>query len=193
MKNEQTLVLAKADVLERGILGDILKRFENAGLKIIAAKLLKANKTLAKKHYTGSKKWKVRIGNKIINYFTELNLDLTKTLGSNDPEVLGNQVYEKSVDYLTRNPVLAMVLEGPHAIERVELMAGDTEPRKAGRGTIRGDFSTDSVVKSNMEKRAINNLIHSSKDKSSAYREMNVWFKPKDLVFYHNKFENTLY
>lgn len=188
---ERTLVLAKTDVLERGLLGRILQRFEDAGLKVVAAKLKQANTTLAKKHYTGSKKWKVRIGNKVVEEFKDQHMSMREALGTDNPERIGENVYKRSVEYLIKNPVLAMVIEGPHAIERVNQMAGHTEPRKALRGTIRADFSTDSILLSNMQKRAIYNLVHTSRDRKSAAREIKIWFNQKEIVNYKNVFEKT--
>src|SRR3989344_9014927 len=137
---EKTLILAKTDVLERGILGRILQRFEDAGLKIIGAKMVRANRTLAKKHYNGNKAWKLRIGQKVLESFENYKIDIKEYMGTDKPVKLGELIHQWSIDYLTKNPVLAMVIEGPHAVERVEEMCGSTEPKKAGRGTIRGDF-----------------------------------------------------
>jgi nucleoside-diphosphate kinase len=189
---EKTLVLAKTDVLERGILGRILQKLEDTGLKIVAAKLVQANETMAKGHYTGSAEWKKRIGQKAIAEFEENNVDIEKHFKTKDPEKIGDQIYKWSINYIIKNPVLAMVIEGPHAIERVNAMAGHTEPKKAGRGTIRGDFCVDSILLANLEKRAIYNLLHSSRTEKDAKREIKVWFKPTEIVSYKNNYEKIL-
>ena len=189
---EKTLILAKTDVLERGILGRILQRFEDAGLKIIGAKMVRANRTLAKKHYNGNKAWKLRIGQKVLESFENYKIDIKEYMGTDKPVKLGELIHQWSIDYLTKNPVLAMVIEGPHAVERVEEMCGSTEPKKAGRGTIRGDFCVDSILHANMEKRAMFNLVHSSRTPKDAAREIKLWFKPSEIVAYKNKYEKVL-
>ena len=189
---QKTFILAKTDVLERGILGRILKRFEDTGLKIVGAKMLQASKTLANRHYADSPKWKIRIGNKVLETFKENNVNVIKELGTEDPKVLGSVVRQWSIDYLTKTPVLAMVIEGPHAVSRVEEICGHTEPSKAGRGTIRGDFCVDSIIHSNLQKRAIYNLVHSAKDEKEAKRQIKLWFKPNEIVSYENKYEKVL-
>lgn len=192
MTIEKTLVLAKGDVLERGILGRILQRFEDAGLKIVGAKLIKPGKTLAKKHYAINKGWKKRVGGKIVEAFSQSNIDIVKEMGTDNPEKLAELVNKWSIEYLIKNPVLAMVVEGPHAIQRCEEMAGATEPRKALRGTIRGDFGADSILHSNLQKRAIYNLIHTSRSPRDAERETKLWFKKNELTSYANLYEKVL-
>ena len=49
---EKTLVLLKPDAVTRGLVGEIISRFEKADLKMVAAKMVKASEDLAKKHYT---------------------------------------------------------------------------------------------------------------------------------------------
>jgi len=188
---EKSLVLAKADVLERGILHKVIQRIEEAGLKIVAAKLVQANKSMARKHYPGTHEWKERIGGKILECFDEADIDVVKKLGTDDPKELGQKIHNWSVDYLMKNPVLAMIVEGPHAVERMEQMTGHTEPRKADRGTIRGDFCLDSIIHSNLESRAIYNLVHTSKTPKDAKREIKVWFKSKELLKYKTKYDEV--
>jgi nucleoside-diphosphate kinase len=48
---ERTLVLVKPDAMQRGLAGEVLARFERRGLKIVAMRLLKMDRTLATKHY----------------------------------------------------------------------------------------------------------------------------------------------
>lgn len=181
---ERTLVLAKADVLERGLLGRVLQRFEDTGLKIVAAKLIQATEETARQHYAGTKAWKQRIGEKVKVAFSEVKMDIKGYFGTQDSLLIGQIIHQWSIDYLVSNPVLALVIEGPHAVERVEEISGHTEPRKAARGTIRGDFGIDSIVYANLEHRAIYNMVHSSKTVKDAKREIRVWFEKGEILKY---------
>lgn len=181
---EKTLVLAKADVLERGLLGRVLQRFEDTGLKIIAAKLVQATDEIARRHYTGTRDWKLRIGGKVKLAFKEVHLDVKVCFGTDSSLKIGEHIYQWSIDYLLKNPVLAIVIEGPHAVKRVEEITGHTEPFKAGQGTIRGDFGADSIVCACLEHRAIINMVHSSKTLKDANREIKTWFAPEEILKY---------
>jgi nucleoside-diphosphate kinase len=90
-------------------------------------------------------------------------------------------------------PVIAIVLEGHMVIEIVRKMAGSTNPLKAAPGTIRGDFSQDSYVLSDYFKRPTANVIHASDSPETAKREINVWFKPEELISYSNLHDKLSY
>jgi nucleoside-diphosphate kinase len=148
---ERTLVLLKPDAVERGLSGEIIKRFEQRGLKIIALKMLKPNRELVEKHYAPHK---------------------------------GKKFYKPLVDFLTDKPVVAMVIEGIHAIEAVRAMVGPTQPFAAPMGTIRGDFSHMSGAYADKFQFVIKNLIHASGSKEEAEKEIKLWFKPEELCTY---------
>jgi nucleoside-diphosphate kinase len=94
------------------------------------------------------------------------------------------EVQKWLVEYLTVNPVVAVVLEGPHAVELVRKLVGHTLPLKAQPGTIRGDFSFDSSALANENKRPIRNLIHASGNKEEAELEIALWFSGSELFDY---------
>ena len=107
-----------------------------------------------------------------------------------EPKIeIGKKVHQWNVDYLTSGPIVAMVLEGVHAIETIRKLAGHTVPNLSAPGTIRGDFSTTSAINSNMKQSAIQNLIHSSGDKEEAQREINLWFSDSELLEYQTLLE----
>ena len=90
--------------------------------------------------------------------------------------------YPEVETFMKSVPVIALVLEAPHAIELIRKMIGHTEPRQALPGTIRGDFaSTESYSISDSKSRSIRNLIHASDSVENASREISLWFSPKEL------------
>ena len=182
---EQTLVILKPDAVERGLIGEIITRFEKVGLKIVAVKLLTAHKELVENHYPADREelW-VGIGNKTLDNYKDLDMDPKDSLGTSDPKEIGKMVRVWLMDYLMQGPVLAMILEAPHAVELVRKMAGHTLPLIAASGTIRGDYAYDSSYLANSNKRAIENLLHASGTKEEADYEIPLWFSPKEIHSY---------
>lgn len=152
---ERTLVLVKPDGVERGLIGKIISRFEDTGLKIVGMKMVWADKDFARKHYTE---------------------DLEKRRGK--------AVREGMVKFLTEGPVVAIVLEGVEAVEVVRKIVGGTEPRTAMPGTIRGNFCHISFLYADKKKMVVRNIIHASGDKKDAKSEVSLWFKPGELHSY---------
>ena len=155
MTIQRTLVLIKPDGVFRGIVGRIIERFENAGLKIVGMKMFWADKKFAEKHYTE---------------------DIAKRRGKH--------VREWLLEYITEGPVVAMVLEGIDSVELVRKIVGPTEPKTAQPGTIRGDFAMHSYAYTDKRKIPIKNLIHASGTAAEAKDEVNLWFSPEDLHEY---------
>lgn len=151
---EQTLVLLKPDTIERGLVGEITQRFERVGLKIVGLKMLLPTEKHASQHYTE---------------------DLAQRRGEH--------VRKAMIDMLTSGPVIAMVLEGIEAVELVRKMIGSTEPKSSAPGTIRGDYAHVSFkhVDAGSETK-LYNLIHGSATLEEAKQEIEVWFKPEELV-----------
>jgi len=183
-KNEQTLVLIKPDGVMRGLIGEIIKRFERSGLKIIALKMAQPSKDFVASHYSGSEEWLRGMGKKALNSFAEYNIDTEKQMGTSDPLEIGRMIQQWNVDYLSMGPVVAMVIEGTYAITAVRKIIGFTIPAQADVGTIRGDFSIDSNNIANVEKRSTKNLIHAAGDEEEAAHEIKHWFSDADLVSY---------
>ena len=173
---EETFVLIKPDVLERALFGRIFQKFEDADLKIEAIKTVKSTKELAYKHYLYDRIHIKTVGKKALFEFEKENLNAKKLLGTENPEIIGARILKWSREYITKVKVIACILSGPHAIERVKQIVGITNPFEAERGTIRGDFCSDSVINSNLESRAIYNLVHRSSNISDAIMEIEIWF-----------------
>lgn len=181
---ERTLVLLKPDAVQRGIVGDIITRFEKVGLKIVAAKMVLADKSLLSKHYPATKEVLERLGNNTLKSYEEMGLNPDDQFDDVNPAVIGAQVREWLVDFMISGPVFAMVLEGPHSIEIVRKIVGSTLPQKALPGTIRGDYSFDSSFLANSNNRPIRNLIHASGNEEEATTEIALWFTKDEIHNY---------
>lgn len=182
---EQTLVLIKPDGIQRGIIGEIIHRFERMGLKIVAMKMVKADKALLDKHYATDKASTIeRIGGKTIDTYKKYGKDVKKEFGTENPAEVGKVVVGWLLDFMSTNPVIAMVIEGKHAVDNVVALAGSTMPVNALPGTIRGDFSADSAAYANEEKRAVANLVHISATKEEAEFEIGLWFTKEEIHSY---------
>lgn len=155
MKTERTLVLIKPDGVERGLVGQILTRFEQAGLRIAGLKLETVDKEFAMRHYTE---------------------DIAKRRGE--------RVRNSMIDMLSSGPVIAIVLEGIEAIALVRKMVGSTEPKEAAPGTIRGDFTHVSFAWSDAKNIGLKNVIHASSSKEDSDNEISLWFAETELHTY---------
>jgi nucleoside-diphosphate kinase len=179
--NEQTLVLIKPDGVKRALIGRIISRFEEAGLKISAIKMILADEAIAKSHYFLDEKWAKNVYDKTLASYQKEG----KILPFKSHMEIGENIQEKNIRFLKECPVIAIVVEGPHAIELIRKMVGSTEPRQAAPGTIRGDFaSIESYAIADGKNRAIRNLIHASDSKEASQREIALWFKPGELHSY---------
>lgn len=190
---EQTLIAIKPDGVVRGLTGEIITRFEKAGLKLVAAKMLTVTKDHASKHYPADREelW-TGIGNKTLENYEKLEIDAIKMLGTKDPKKIGDIVRVWLLDYIVSGPVFAAVFEGPHAVELIRKITGHTLPLLSAPGTIRGDYSFDSAYLANTGKRAIKNLIHASGTVEEAKYEIPLWFEPKEIQKYKRTDENVM-
>ncbi len=191
--DEQTVVVVKPDGVKRGLVGEILSRFEKAGLRLAALKMITLSPDFARNHYPGTDEWMAGMGKKTLKTYDEYGKDPIAEMGTADPLELGKKIYEWNVDYLTSGPVVAMVLQGNHAIDNVRMIVGNTLPVFAQPGTIRGDYSVDSPALANDQKRAVRNVIHASGDPSEAEHEVQYWFGPEDLMNYKRVEEDLMF
>lgn len=191
---ERSLVLIKPDGVKRGIVGDIIHRFEKAGLKIVGMRMVWVDKTLVEKHYPDSRVEFLRgMGEKTLKSYKEFGKDPVKELGTDDPLEIGKLVNSWNKEFITNGPVVAMVLEGNHAVDNVRRLVGATLPVFAAPGTIRGDYSVDSPVLANARKRAVKNLIHASGTPEEAKLEIELWFEKIDLHSYTRAEEEVMF
>lgn len=188
-KKERTLVIIKPDGIQRGLVGEIVSRFEASGLKLVAMKMMVATPELVEKHYTLDPEWLRIAGEKSIKNAKEKG---HKVL-SEDPIQTGNLVLNSLKKYITSGPIVSMVWEGSHAVAIVRKMVGSTEPLTSDVGTIRGDFVIDSYQLSNHDGRAIRNLVHASGSVKEAEDEIKHWFNESEIINYTHIQEKILY
>lgn len=154
---ERTLIIFKPDTVQRGIVGEIITRFERAGLKIVAAKMLQPGYEHFEHHYETIGKLATRRGKK---------------------------AFDVTVAMMLEGPVIACVLEGVEAVSLVRKMVGATEPKSALPGTIRGDYAHISFSHADKYQKGIPNIIHASADPEEAAQEVSHWFSESEIFDY---------
>tara|TARA_Y100000310_G_scaffold344518_1_gene457707 strand:+ start:2531 stop:3049 length:519 start_codon:yes stop_codon:yes gene_type:complete len=170
MEKERTLVLLKPDSIIRGLIGKIIMRFEDSGLKIVGMKMVWSDEEFARKHY----------GEDLDIRYKEVE------------EKYGRNVRDELVKYLKEGPIIAFVLEGIDAIAVTRKIVGSTYPNESAAGTIRGDFAHISKDYANTNNVMVRNLIHASEDSEGAKTEISLWFEEKELHSYktlHDRIE----
>ena len=154
---QRTLIVLKPDAVARGIAGEILSRFERAGLKVVGLKMVAPDEAHYHKHYE----------------------DIGQLISRR-----GEQVYRRNADFMMTGPVIAAVLEGVQAVATVRKMVGETEPHQAAPGTIRGDYAHMTIDHANEQGGGLANLIHASADADEAKAEIRHWFSGSELFEY---------
>ncbi len=157
---ERTLVLIKPDGVQRGLIGEIVSRFERVGLKVVGMKMKQVNQEFARRHYAAH---------------------------------VSKPFYKGLEEFITSGPVVAMVLEGLHAVELVRKMVGSTEPRTSAPGTIRGDYAHHSYEYTDKKGITIRNLIHASGKADEAKTEIGLWFTKDELYEYKTVYETHVF
>ena len=153
---QRTLVLLKPDAVARGLTGRVLARFEDALLKVVAAKMVWMDAELTRQHY----------------------FDLEDRFGPD--------VYHLMARFMQSGPVIALVLEGVGAVPCVRKLVGPTYPDQAAPGTIRGDFAHMSRAYANANGLPVANLVHASGNAEEAEREIGVWFSKAEMFDYRS-------
>jgi nucleoside-diphosphate kinase len=175
-KEEQTYVMIKPDGVMKGLTGEVIKRFEQRDLKIVALEMVKPSVEQIDNHYPKSEEWITRLGNKTLTTYEKYGYDAMADFGTMDAAKIGPEIRKWLIDFMTSAPLVKMVVQGIHAVDVVRKIAGDTMPYKAEMGTIRGDFSIDSPALANKEKRAVMNIMHASETPEEAQHEIKHWF-----------------
>jgi len=153
---EQTLVLVKPDGVKRALVGKIISRFENAGLKIVGMKMVWIDDTFAEKHYKAH---------------------------------VDKPFFKELVSFITEGPVVALVVEGVHAVANIRKLVGSTSPDAAPPGTIRGDFAHISMAYASKTGSGGKNIIHASATLAEAKNEIKLWFSKDEIHTYKNVHE----
>ncbi len=187
-KKEKTFVLLKPDAVQRSLVGEVIRRIERTGLKLVALKVVFATREQAVKHYNKDDKWCEEKGARTVK-----NLEAAgKSTGKSAVEY-GRDIVNGLTDFMTCGPVVIMVWQGNSAVGIVKKLVGGTEPLTSDVGTIRGDLTIDSYDIANVDARAVRNLIHCSDAPEEAMREMKIWFADNEILNYRLINEEILY
>ena len=160
---EQTLIIFKPDSVQRGIVGEVMTRFEKAGFKIVGMKMLRPDRDHYDQHYEGIGTLRTR---------------------------KGDEIFESTLSSMQDGPVIAMVIEGVEAVETIRKMVGSTEPKSAMPGTIRGDFAHVNYTQASKVGQSVANIVHASADLNEAKQEIAHWFSPDELYEYQVAYEH---
>lgn len=187
-KKERTFVIIKPDGIQRSLIGEIIKRFERVGLKIVGLKFGMLDKEKIWKNYDKDDAWFLKKGTNIANDRKASGLPVDK-----EPIEYGKDIIRALEKFMTACPVVSIVLEGNEAVAVVKKIVGETEPKTSDVGTIRGDLTIDSYNISAIDDRAVRNLIHCSDEVENAKKEISLWFEEKELFDYRLVSEAILY
>jgi nucleoside-diphosphate kinase len=175
-KEEKTFVMVKPDGVKKGLIGEIIKRFEQRDLKIVALDMFQPTTEQIDNHYPKDPAWITRLGTKTLATYEKYGYDPMEDFGTTDAVAIGPHVRKWVIDYMTSAPLVKMVVQGTHAVDMVRKICGPTMPYQAEMGTLRGDYSNDSPAIANAEKRAVANIIHASETPEEAAHEIEYWF-----------------
>ena len=188
-KKERTFVAVKPDGVQRGLIGEVIARFERVGLKLVAMKMLVPDEKHIETFYTLDPEWRRYTGEKTIASYKAKGLRPPLE----DPYEVTAIILANLKKYMTSGPTIAMVWEGAHAAKIVKKLTGGTEPLTSDVGTIRGDYVHDSYTLSDSSERAVRNILHCSGSVEEAEKEIAHWFKPDELINYRLVQEEILY
>lgn len=188
---ERTLVIIKPDGVQRNLIGEIIKRYERVGLKLIATKMTIPTEEMAIKHYyeVGGDAWLEEVGRKARENYEKKGLKSPFETNMDN----GRAIMGANAKYLSSGPVVAMIWQGNQATALVRKITGSTEPLSSDMGTIRGDFTLDTYQMSDLDQRSIRNLIHASGNTEEAEKEIPIWFKEDEIMSYTHLQEKILY
>ena len=185
---ERSLVLLKTDAVQRSLVGEIIKRFEQKGLKITGMKMVWPSEQQLMDHYNKDDDWFERKGQGVVEDLKAQGREIEK-----EAIEYGKDIIRTVVRYMTESPVVALVLQGNQAVSIVSRTVGGTEPTSADIGTIRGDYSIDSYSHATLENRGVKNLIHQSESVEEAEREVKIWFTDEEIHDYATAQERIMY
>ncbi|KKP72167.1 MAG: Nucleoside diphosphate kinase [Candidatus Roizmanbacteria bacterium GW2011_GWA2_35_19] len=193
MTKQKALLIIKPDGVQRGLIGKIIARFERVGLKIIGLKFEMASKEKVVAHYPETEAWFAKVGQRTLTNYEKKGLDARKVFKTNDAVAIGKIVKGWLITYFQESPVFMCVVEGYDCIEIVRKLSGNTIPVLAAPGTIRGDFSHDTIDLANEQNRPLRNIIHASDTPEDGEKEVALWFKPEELFNYQLAGERFMY
>jgi len=187
---ERTLIILKPDAVKRGLVGKIIETYENVGLKLMAAKMLRPDKEVIKNHYPGTVEWIREMGEKTLASFKQSGNNVMETFKTEDPNKLGQFIYDRLIKYWIEGPIIVMVWQGPNAITVARKLRGHTIPALADPGTLLAQFSFDSSPLSASLDRVVKTFIHASGSTDEAEREIKYWFGEQKFKDYEREIDN---
>jgi nucleoside-diphosphate kinase len=187
-KTERSFVIIKPDGVQRGLIGEIMQRFERTGLKLVALKLGVLDADRIWKHYDKDDEWFLKKGTRIAEDRAAAGLSAEK-----EPIEYGKDIIRALERYMTSGPSVIMVWEGNQAVAVVTKLVGDTAPATSDVGTIRGDLTIDSYDIAAVDDRAVRNLIHCSDTPENAEKEIALWLGGDEVLKYRLLNEAILY
>jgi nucleoside-diphosphate kinase len=186
---EKSLVLIKPDGVQRGLIGEIIGRFERAGLKLTAIKMVHPSHEDVDQHYALTEEWMKGVYDKAKAKYDAAGEKFPYT----DHVAYGTEIKNGLINFLKSAPIVAMVLEGDGAVALIRKLVGATEPAGAAPGTIRGDLAHDNYALSNSQNRPLRNIIHASGNVTEATNEIKVWFSDTELYKYEHVNDRVQY
>lgn len=187
-KKEKTLVIVKADGVQRSLIGEIIKRVERTGLKIVALKMIVPTKEQCWKHYNKDDAWFIKKGERAIQNRNDMGMPVEK-----EAIEYGKDIIRALEKYITSGPAVAFVVEGNSAVGIVKKLVGGTEPSTSDIGTIRGDFTIDSYSICDLDGRAVRNLVHCTDNPAESSYEIPIWFNKNEIISYRLAQDEILY
>ncbi len=187
-KKERSFIIVKPDGVQRSLVGEIIKRFEQTGLKLVGMKMAVLPEDKLWKHYDKDDEWFLKKGTNIVKDKEAAGQPIEK-----EAIEYGKDIIRALVKYMTAGPVVMMAVEGNQAVAVVKKIVGETEPATSDVGTIRGDYTIDSYAICAVDDRAVRNLIHCSDEVENANKELEMWFPKEDLIDYKSVQEAILY
>lgn len=187
---EKTLIIIKPDAVKRGLVGKIIETFENVGLKLMTAKMLRPDKEVIKNHYPGTTQWIKEMGEKTLASFKQSGKNVLETFKTEDPNKLGQFVYERLIKYWMEGPIIVMVWQGPNAVTVARKLRGHTIPALADSGTLHARYSFDSSPLSANLNRVVKTFVHASGSTDETEREIDYWFGETDFKSYEREIDS---
>ena len=187
-KEEKTFIIIKPDGVRKGLIGDIISRFERRDLKVVALEMFHPSRKEMDNHYPKDEKWIRRLGEKTMATYAKYGHDVKKDFGTSDLVRVGKTVRGWLIDFMSSAPLVKIIVQGVHAVDMVRKIVGPTMPYLAEMGTIRGDFSNDSPLNANVERRSVYNLVHASETPEEAKHEIQHWFGKNAPLYKYKRF-----
>jgi len=187
-KKERTFVILKPDAVQRGLVGETIKRIENTGLKLVAMKMVMATEDQLWKHYAKDDAWFLKKGERTVEERKAAGMPIEK-----EAIEYGKDIIRALVKFMSCGPIVPMIWEGNQAVGIVKKIVGATEPLSSDGGTIRGDYTLDSYELASLDERAVRNLVHCSDPVEDAAREIPLWFSEEEILKYTLIAEKILY